>query len=238
LDKNLVRDIVQWDVRSWSKALSFWERALARDGVGGRCLELGAREGGLSLWLALKGMEVTCSDVARTESQASPLHKRYGVASQIKYCDIDATDIPFENHFDIVVFKSVLGGVGYDDRLDRQQMAIDQIFKALKPGGRLLFAENLKATRLHAWLRRSHIRGFVNRWRYVTLDEMRSFFKQYATCEMHTAGVLSLLGRSEAQRNLLALLDRCIPDFLVPKTWKYYVYGIAVKPIAVGPLAA
>ena len=65
----------------------------------------------------------------RTESHASPLHKRYGVASRIKYCDINATDIPFENHFDLVVFKSVLGAVGYDDRLDRQQMAIDQIFK-------------------------------------------------------------------------------------------------------------
>ena len=101
----------------------------------------------------------------------------------------------------------------------------------------MLFAENLKATRLHAWLRK-YGHDYVNRWRYVALNEMRSSLKQYAICEIHTAGVLALLGRSETQRSLLALLDQCVLNFLVPETWNYYVYGIAVKPITVGPLTA
>lgn len=229
MNDKLIQDIVQWDVRSWSKALLFWDDVLSRDAGGGRCLELGAREGGLSLWLALKGMEVVCSDIDGAELRASPLHKKYDVVSRIRYLEIDATDIPFQDHFDIVVFKSVLGAVGYGDRRDRQQRAIDQIFKALKPGGKLLFAENLKSTPLHGWLRRHVVRGYAADWRYVTLQEMRTFLKQFSLCRMHTTGLIALAGRTETQRRLLALLDGSMFDLLVPETWRYIVYGVATK---------
>ena len=34
------------------------------------------------------------------------------ISSLIIYQDIDATNIPYENYFDIIVFKSIIGGIG------------------------------------------------------------------------------------------------------------------------------
>ena len=54
-------DIVQWDVATWKHALHFWTGGTpALDSKTG--LELGSRDGGLSLFLALKGCRVVCSD--------------------------------------------------------------------------------------------------------------------------------------------------------------------------------
>jgi 2-polyprenyl-3-methyl-5-hydroxy-6-metoxy-1,4-benzoquinol methylase len=229
MDKKLVRDIVQWDVRCWSNALYFWENALGPNLPQGRCLELGAREGGLSLWLALKGMEVVCSDLYQPELHASPLHQRYNVSSRIRYLTIDASNIPFENHFDVIVYKSMLGAVGYGNHHDKQQLAMLEILKALKPGGKLLFAENLTATSIHAWLRKHVIKGYARSWRYITIPEMQSFLKGYSQYEMHATGLLPVLGRTEMLKNLLALMDEGVFNRIVPDSWKCLVYGIAVK---------
>jgi len=226
MEKQLLQDIIQWDVRNWAQSLFFWDNAIRWGEIHGPCLEIGSREGGLSLWLALKGMEVTCSDLTRAEARASELHKKYNVFSQMQYLDMDVTNIPFENHFDIIVFKSVLGALSY---ADRQQKAMNEIFKALKPGGRLLFAENLRATPVHVWLRKYVVRGYACSWRYLIIQEMRSYLKPFSDRRMHTTGFVSLFGRTETQRNLLALADQVIFERLVPKTWKYIVYGVATK---------
>ncbi len=96
--------IFQWDTRNWSKAMPCWEKEIAQLNTG-KALELGGREGGLSLWLAGKGFDVICSDLEGAEATALPLHAEYGVTAKISYADIDATAIPFENHFDIIIFK-------------------------------------------------------------------------------------------------------------------------------------
>jgi hypothetical protein len=49
----LLKDIIQWDVLSWKKAIDYWEKNINWDEVT-NVLEIGARDGGLSLWLALK----------------------------------------------------------------------------------------------------------------------------------------------------------------------------------------
>jgi len=232
MNRQLIQDAIQWDVRTWSRALRYWERAVPWDAVRGPCLEIGSREGGLSLWLALKGLDVVCSDVADAERRARALHEKYGVSSSVTYRDIDATDIPYENHFDIVCFKSVLGAVGYDDRRDRQQRAVEQMYKALKPGGMLLFAENLKATPIHGWLRNHLVGGYARRWRYISMKEMRSFVQSFSTCDMRSTGLISLFGRTESQRNLLGIVDRLSLNWLVPPAWRYMVYGIATKDVA------
>jgi SAM-dependent methyltransferase len=229
MERRLLQDIIQWDVRNWAKALLFWEKAVAWHRIPGPCLEIGAREGGLSLWLAQKGMKVICSDLERTEATASALHKKYGVGPRIQYLDIDATNIPFENHFGLVVFKSVLGALGYGGAKNRQTTAMNEIFKALKPGGKLLFAENLKATPVHAWLRRHVVGGYARSWRYVAIQEMESFLRPFSDCQLHTTGFVSLFGKTETQRDFLALVDQAILDKVVPKTWRYIAYGVATK---------
>ena len=60
-----------------------------------KCLELGARQGGLSLWLALKGNSVVCSDISYSTQphelqKAKDLHKKYNCEDRISCESIDA----------------------------------------------------------------------------------------------------------------------------------------------------
>lgn len=233
-DGTLMRDIVGWDVRTWSAAIGFWDRVLGSPDAALDCLELGAGPGGPSLWLALKGHRVVCSNRANTRAQASPLHERYELPGSIQYRDIDATSIPYENHFDVIVFKSVLGGVGSDGGA-AQALAIAQIHKALKPGGRLLFAENVRGTVWHRI-----IRAFANRarraaWRYVSYAELRTLLGVFAGHELHSTGVLAVFGFSEAQRTLLAAADERGFNRITPARWRYMGYGVAWKSAQAAP---
>jgi SAM-dependent methyltransferase len=227
MDKQLVTDIIQWDVRNWSAALDYWEHNVDWSRVR-NCLELGGRDGGLSLWLALKNLHVICSDVEDNRARAQHYHQKHAFTGSIDYAVVDALDMPYENQFDLIAFKSVLGGVGRDGRKDRQQAAVDQIHKALKPGGQLLFMENLVASPLHSFVRRKFVR-WGNSWRYVTLLEMREFLRDFQDVRMGTTGVLGTFGRTERQRDVLARVDQALLNRLTPARWQYLVFGIAEK---------
>ncbi|MBV8067653.1 MAG: class I SAM-dependent methyltransferase [Candidatus Eremiobacteraeota bacterium] len=129
------QDVLKWDVDNWSVALAYWQRYGKLEGAPLECLEIGANQGGLSVWLASKGHRVVCSDLERTDASARPLVTRYGVLDRVTFEDINATAIPYENHFDVIVFKSVLGGVGHNRAIERQRAAIASMHRALKPGG-------------------------------------------------------------------------------------------------------
>jgi SAM-dependent methyltransferase len=227
MTKDLQNDIVQWDVNSWSRVFEIWESKLnAHPDMRG--LELGGRQGGLTLWLALKGIKTICSDMENTEETAAPLHEKHQIGVLVEYQNIDATQIPFENYFDVIVFKSIIGGVGSNDNLEAQKAAFQQIYKALKPGGKLLFAENMVASPLHLFFRKR----FVNwgaRWRYVTLQEMRDFLQDFSNVELKTTGFFATFGRSESQRKFLSFFDRIIFNHITPKSWRYIGYGVAEK---------
>ncbi len=53
-----LEDVFEWDIVNWSVALTFWNKHLQNSLVGARVLEIGARNGGLSLRLALNGADV------------------------------------------------------------------------------------------------------------------------------------------------------------------------------------
>ncbi len=216
------KDIIKWDIKSWSKALRFWETNTRWNTVENG-LELGSNEGGLSLWLAQKKIHVVCSDYKDVQSNAEPLHRAYEVSDWVSYQDIDATNIPYENHFDVIVFKSIIGGIGRDNRIDIQQQVIDEIYTALKPGGQLLFAENLVGSRFHQWMRKRFV-NWGSSWRYVTQKEMRQFLSRFSSVKMETTGVLATFGRNEKQRNALATIDQLVLNKISPSNWKYIVY--------------
>lgn len=231
-----MQDIVSWDVRTWSTAVLFWESVLAARPTTEplRCLELGAGPGGPSLWLAMRGHDVLCSNWQATEAHARPLHERYGMvggrddarAGRIAYRDVDATQMPFENEFDIIVFKSVIGGVG--DKA-AQDLAMQGILRALKPGGTLLFAENLRSTLLHRLVRTIAYRVRGSSWRYVTVKEMRPHLARYSHHRVLTTGFLAMFGLKEHQRSALAVADDRVFNRLVPRSWHYVSYGAATK---------
>jgi SAM-dependent methyltransferase len=224
----LMTDVVEWDVANWSHAVKYWEASAPLHGEPLECMELGAHHGGLSLWLASLGHRVLCTDLQGVEASARPLHERYGLSELVAYQELDATAIPFREHFDIIVFKSMLGAVGSNGNIDRKRAAARAIYSALKPGGRLLFAENLAASPLHCFFRERYVQ-WGRYWSYSNILEMQTLLHQFSHLEFNTVGFLGAFGRSEAQRRLLSAFDCSKLAARVPEKWRYIMYGIATK---------
>ncbi|PWT80750.1 MAG: class I SAM-dependent methyltransferase [Acidobacteria bacterium] len=219
---------IEWDVRNWSGALDFWLAHSKQRLSGCLALEIGSRHGGLSSWLASQGAEVICSDLNGPTEKAVEQHRASGLSNLIDYESIDATQIPYTEQFDVVVFKSVLGGIGSRGGEAWQAQAIKEMHKALKKGGELFFAENLVASPLHQVLRRKFVR-WGESWRYISMHELQWFLTPFSVVQLQTMGFAGAFGRSELQRDWFGWLDRLVFDRIVPENWKYIVTGVARK---------
>lgn len=226
--KKVVQAIIQWDIGTWRHCLDFWGKGT--ESFDGRlALEIGSHDGGLSLFLALGGCQVVCSDVAGPTDRARELHHAYGVDRLISYECVDARDIPFpEAHFDYVVLKSVLGALGAGEgTLGAQHEAISEIRRILKPGGKLLFAENTKGSPLHTILRARFV-PWGKRWHYFEISEIEELMSEFESVEYSFRGFAATLGRREWQRSILHKLDRLLVP-LLPRSQRYVVFGVATK---------
>ena len=219
-----LKDIFQWEVRSWSSAMPLWRKHLPQHRQV-RCLGIGERGGGLSLWLAGEGFEVTCTDLRDFPAETQVLHEKYGVADRIRYQQADATALPFaEASYDVVIFKSVIGALGTKHL---QQQAIREMHRVLRPGGVLLFAENLHGSPLHGLLRRRFV-SWSSYWRYLDPVDDRDLFAPFIRLEEGTTGFIANLGRTEGQRDLLARFDTLARP-LIPRSLRTIWYGAAIK---------
>ena len=229
-----IEDVVGWDVRTWSKAVEFWERALQAFVETGDdrqldVLEIGAGPGGPSAWLAAKGHRVVTSNLDNTELLARPLHERLGLANRVEYRDLDLlAGLPYRDSFDVIVFKSVLGGLGGEDPALGER-AVEEIRAALKPGGLLLWAENLRGNVGHRLARGIAYRVRNARtWHYLSLKRLRSLLLgAFVDVEVRVGGVLAVLGTSERARDRLARADQAAFDRILPASWHYMAYGSA-----------
>jgi hypothetical protein len=227
--RDLLDDIFGWDVLTWSSALEHWQRHATVDLTRSTALEIGAgQSGGLSLWLALQGCDVVCSTLGEVPARVRALHGRYGVAHRVRYVSLDVLELSEREEFDVIAFKSVLGGIGANGRADLQARAIARLHAALKPGGNLLFAENLAATRVHAALR-SRVGAGKDGWRYVTAREMAQMLRPFAEVHCGTAGFLGAWGWNEMQRQTCGAVDAFLCRWLVPSSWQYVSMGVAIK---------
>jgi SAM-dependent methyltransferase len=204
-----LNDIIEWDIPNWSVALEYWKKNTIHNLSSVHALEIGSKHGGLSLWAALNGMNVLCTDIGSPSSKAIEKHRRYGVAHLIKYEVLNALYIPYSEMFQVVFLKSVLGGVGDHAK------AIEEIYKSLSKGGELWFAENLAGSPLHRFLRKRYVQ-WGNTWRCVTIHELLECFSMFSTFSYKTVGFLGALGRSPFQRRVLGMIDRIIADKMVP----------------------
>lgn len=138
---------------------------------------------------------------------------RSGIASAVRRCDSvahenqDAIAIAHSDRsFDLVIFKSVIGAL---QTKERQMQAICEMHRVLTPGGVLLMAENLVGSRLHAILR-SRFVPWEHRSRYIDLEDDGDLFALFDEVELETWGFFGLLGRTEAQRELLGRIDSLV----------------------------
>jgi SAM-dependent methyltransferase len=222
----LIKDVIQWDIRTWSQTLSFWEENF-RIEPEMTALILGEREGGLSLWFSLKDTHVTCTDLTPFSEKTFQLHKKYNMSSKITYNEgVDITDLSQypANHFDIISFKSVLGALSTKKK---QQIAINEMNRILKPNGAILFAENMQGSFLHSFFRRIFIR-WNSYWRYLNLNSDLDLFSESKTLKLGTFGFLATFGRTEKQKTLLHHFDK-IAKPLIPKSWRYVLCGVLIK---------
>jgi SAM-dependent methyltransferase len=223
-------DILGWDVVNWSQGLKFFESRLPARSDDSCALELGCGSagGGLSLWLALKNFRVTCSGHREVSEVVKSVHVNYGVHPLVSYEAVDALATPYVGHFDVICFKSMLGGIVCNGSMKSADKAVAEIKRALKPGGKLLFAENLQATQIHHKFRKRYGAG-KHGWRYFTISEICALLSQFTCFEYTTFGFLGCFGWSEAQRRVLGTLDTRLVARLVPSHWRYVLAGVATK---------
>ena len=93
MNEELRKDIIEWDTVNWGTFIDFID-SLGLDFRQKDILDIGARDGGLSLYFALKGGNICCSDLNGPSERARELHKRYEVETRVRYEVIDATNIP------------------------------------------------------------------------------------------------------------------------------------------------
>jgi SAM-dependent methyltransferase len=225
MQKDLIKDIIGWDVVNWSKAIEFWGNRINLKERNFKCLELGGIKGGLSLWLALLGNQVVCSDLENPVKEASVLLNKYKAKATFEA--IDATKIPYENHFDVIAFKSILGGISRNNNQSLKKKTIDEIYKALNEHGILLFAENLQASMMHKFLRKHFIK-WGHEWNYLKIEEIKELFSSFKHVNYITIGFFAAFGRNEKQRNFLGQIDQLLNP-IIPQKMKYIVIGIAEK---------
>ena len=235
-------EIFEWDVDNWSKCLPYWEPWLTKlDRDTARILAVGERNGGLSLWFALQGFKVLCTDYNIPGEEARLFHARWMAQDRISYAAVDVFKIPYpENHFDVVVCKSVIGGLVLQRQrsetrtLKNHRLAVEEIRRVLKPGGIFLGAENLTGTKIHQFLRRMKHPEFG--WRYLRTTEIQWLFESYSCCQQKQWGLVgspwwkfgSHWWRFNRLNPLLRVIDACLSNVL-PGDWLYISFIRARK---------
>ncbi len=224
MKQELSNDIImEWDVVNWARALPYWQAKTKLDLSQTKCLEIGARNGGLNLWLSNICKEVIYSDVDKPTDKCIALHNQYK-PTNINYKIIDATKpINLESQ-NLIVTKSILG------ILDRNvsDIIVDNIYNNLAEGGEYWFVENLDGAWIHRFLRKRFV-AWGNRWSYLKLEEIPKTFSKFKEIEYTTLGFLGTLGRDNFQRKVLGTIDKLFFDKLVPQRMHYIVVGVARK---------
>lgn len=228
-----VQDIIEWDVLNWSRLMQYWQPVLEQLPRDSKVLAIGERNGGLSLWLALMGFDVTCTDITDVAASASVLHKKYGVADKIEYQQLDiVNDERQEGQYDVIIGKSVIGGVkptrgrSSSRNFEALEQAMYNIHRLLKPGGYFFSAENLQGSALNRYMRR-RLKGGKG-WYYLSLSELKGLFSPFSLVQTKTFGILPTFFSSKAVNNTMYVMNRCLQPLMPPGS-KYIAFTVAKK---------
>ena len=228
-----LHDIIEWDVPNWSQLIEYWLPLLDTLPRDSKILAIGERNGGLSLWLALMGFNVVCTDVTDISERAGWLHKKYRVANRVSYRVFDVVNEHWEaEQYDIIIAKSVIGGLKANRSdpstrtLQVQRQAVLNIHRLLKPGGYFLSAENLHGNMLLRIARR--LKGRNTSWRHPSYTELESLFAPFTIVQTKTFGILPTFFSGKVQNKCIYFLNKYVLAVL-PAGTKYISFTVARK---------
>lgn len=228
-----VNDIIEWDILNWSQLIKYWTPVLDSLPRNSKVLAIGERNGGLAAWLALMGFDVVCTDREYPTEKAKQLHSRLGIGHKITYEKLDIVNCDWEpGTFDVIVAKSVIGGLKADprDRLTRnfqvQQSAVDNIHNLLKDKGYFFSAENMQGSWFLKQLKK--LKNKDRGWRYLNWDELQSLYKKFESTKVDAFGVLPTAFASGAVNKICFLINKCLFGIL-PRGYKYISFIITQR---------
>ncbi|MBI3520642.1 MAG: methyltransferase domain-containing protein [Bacteroidetes bacterium] len=226
MNKKELKDIINWDVDTWSEILPYWENQLKYfDKNNAICIEIGAREGGISLWMALNGFQITCSDNYYDSGEAKKLHIKYHVEKKVFYKKVDLLDWEEKGKYDVIIMKSVLGALQTEERI---KTAIENIYNNLNEDGILLFAENAGASFLHKKFR-TKFTDWGKIWYYFDETSLKKMFKSFQIIDFRFNGVSAVFANRLGLSKPFSKIDKYILNKILPNKMKYMVYGYAKK---------
>lgn len=228
-----IKDIIEWDIPNWSQVIKEWTPVIEQLPKNSKVLAVGERDGGLSLWMALLGFDVTCTDRTGPTEGAGKLHKKHGVQDKVTYKELDIVNCDWEaEQYDVILIKSVIGGLMavYGDNttrnFDTQKKAVDNMHRLLKPNGVLLSVENMKGNYLLHLMRK--MSGKAGGWRHFTWQEIKELYSSFSSVKTKAFGVLPTLFGNNAINKINFSLNKYLLDILPPQT-KYVAITTARK---------
>lgn len=228
-----VNEIIEWDIPNWSQLIDFWTPVLETLPRNSKVLAIGERNGGLSAWLALKGFTVVCTDREFPTEKAKLLHNQLGIADKIIYDKLDIVNCDWNSQeFDIIVAKSVIGGLKADpgNRQTRnfqvQQSAVQNIYKLLKDGGYFFSAENMQGSWLLKQFKKWKKKDMG--WRYLDWQEIKELYNDFKFAQMEAFGVLPTTFGNKTLNKVFFLANKHILNHL-PNNYKYISFVVVQK---------
>lgn len=228
-----VQGIIEWDVLNWSQLLKYWQPIIEELPRDSKVLAIGERNGGLSLWLALLGFDVVCTDISDATQEAIALHKKHNVVHRIEYKKYDVVNDSINpEQYDIVIAKSVIGGLKSDRSnpstrsFEVQKKAVDNIHRLLKPRGYFFSAENMKGGTVVSMMRGS--KNTANTWRYLSYQELKQLFGEYSLVQTKTFGILPTLFSVGTLNKFAHFLNKNLLN-VMPASSKYIAFTVAQK---------
>ena len=123
----------------------------------------------------------------------------------------------------------MLGGICKKKNFNNAKIVFDQIYEALKPGGYLVFSENIKATFMHNYFRRKYS---SKSWYYFDQRELLNLMNSnFNYINSKTNGFLACFGRNEKQKRLIGEIDEKVFSQIIPASWNYIFFGVCQRPI-------
>lgn len=143
----------------------------------------------------------------------------------VEYKKVDLLNWQEEGKYNVIVLKSVFGALQNEISINS---AVDNIFRNLKKGGILLFAENSKGTFFHQKLRKKYT-DWGNIWFYFDDELIKRLFDKFEVVEVRHNGVLTVLGNRIGLSTIFSKLDKYFFNKITPNRVKYMLFGYAKK---------